>query len=258
MTYALRFGRALVVPFVLMAIWWIATEHSTSPYFPPLKDCLNRFLHVWFWERFTTDLLPTIIWFYTGLAIGSLAGIALGVVMGLLPRLRRDLMPMTEFVRAIPTAGLVPLALLLIGTGFWMETLLGAIAVFFQVLISTIDSVRGIDPVNFEVARCYGLSRAQRVRRIVLPAALPQIMAGARIGISIGLAAVIIANMVAASQGLGFFLINAQTSYNMQDMWAALFMIGILGYVVNAVFLVFQHYVLGWHRGWRATARAAK
>lgn len=258
MNHVARFARGLVLPVVIVVVWWVLSANSTSPYFPPLEDSLRTFGHVWFFDRFTTDLLPTIIWFYAGLAVGSFAGVALGILMGRVPRLRRDVMPMTEFVRSIPTAGLVPLALLVLGAGFWMETLLCAIAVFFQILISTTDSVRGIDPVNLEVARCYGLSRSQRLWRIIIPAAMPQIMAGARIAISIGLAAVIIANMVAASQGLGFFLVNAQTSYDIEDMWAALFMIGILGYVVNIVFLIFQRQVLAWHRGWRATIRAAK
>lgn len=258
MSLAVRLVRGLWLPVAIFVVWWFMSEGSTSGFFPPLSESVHTFRTVWFFERFTSDLLPTVYWFYAGLAIGAVAGVVLGVIMGLMPRVRRDLMPMTEFVRAIPTAGLVPLALLLLGTGFWMETMLGAIAVFFQILIGTIDAVRGIDPVNLEVARCYGLSRTQRLRRIILPAATPQIMASARIGISIGLAAVVIANMVAAGRGLGFYLVNAQTSYDMRAMWAGLFMIGILGYLVNVVFLLFQHRVLAWHRGWRATSAAAK
>ncbi|HEX3965857.1 MAG TPA: ABC transporter permease [Trebonia sp.] len=253
-----RIGLGAILPIAVFIIWWFTSKGSTSPYFPPLSDSVHAFFSDWFFERFTSDLVPTIIWFYSGLAIGAVVGVALGILMGLYARLRRDLWPMTEFVRSIPTAGLVPLFLLFFGAGFWMETLLCALAVFFQVLISTIDAVHGIDPVQVEVARVYGLSKRQSLRVILLPAAMPQVMAGLRIGISIGLAAVIIANMVASSEGLGFFLINAQTTYDIPGMWGALFLIGILGFLVNAVFLLFQHRVLAWHRGWRATTRAAK
>lgn len=249
-----RFALGLGPPVTLFVAWWFLSQDSTSPYFPPLSRSVQRFADAWFFDRFFSDLVPTVLRFLSGLAIGFVFGVVLGTLMGLLPRLRRDLSPITEFIRAIPTAGLVPLALLLFGTGYRMETLLVAVAVFFQVLISTTDGVRGMDSVNLEVARCYGLSPYQRLTRVVLPAATPQIMAGTRVAISIGLAAAVIANMVASDGGLGFFIIDAKTRFALPAMWAGLMMIGLLGYVVNAAFLLLQHHTLAWHRGWRGAS----
>lgn len=248
-----RVGLGLALPVSILVAWWFLSLNSTSGFAPPLADSVHAFGRMWFFRDFTSDLLPTVIWFYTALALGCAAGLMLGMALGLSRRFRRDVLPLTEFARAVPTAGLVPLALALFGPGFWMEVMLGATAVFFQIVISTMDGVRGVDPLNLDVARCYGLSGPQRLLRVILPAATPQIMAGARIGISIGLAAIVIANMLDSSQGLGFQLINAQTSYDIPAMWSALFMIGILGFLLNMIFLLFEHRVLVWHRGWRGT-----
>lgn len=250
-----RISLGLAFPVAVFVAWWFASLHSTSGFFPPLKDSVRTFGELWFFDRFRSDLLPTVIWFYAGFAIGCIAGLVLGVAMGLSEGVRRAVLPTAEFARAVPTAGLVPLALALLGTGFWMETLLGAVAVFFQIVISTMDGVRAVDPLSLEVAQSYGLSKSQRLFRVTLPAAAPQVMAGARIGISIGLAAIVIADMLNSAAGVGFVLIDAQTSYDIPAMWATLFMIGILGFVLNTLFVLFEYRLLAWHRGWRGTAK---
>jgi sulfonate transport system permease protein len=243
----------LALPVVVFVAWWVLSSDSASPYFPPLSESLEEFFDAWFFDRFFTDLVPSVWRFLSGLVVGTLAGLVVGILMGLLPRLRRDLAPVTEFARAIPTAGLVPLALLLFGAGYRMETLLVAAAVFFPILVSTTDGVRSVDPVNIEVAQSYGLSPAQRLWRVILPAATPRIFAGARIALSIGLAAMVIANMLASNSGLGYFIIDAKTKFDLAAMWAGLIMIGFLGYLANAAFLLLQRRLLAWHRGWRGT-----
>jgi sulfonate transport system permease protein len=255
-----RVGRVLVglvLPVVIFVLWWVLSETSTSPYFPPLRRVITAFLDLWFFSRFFSDLVPSLSRFISGLVIGSTAGVILGTLMGLLPRLRRDLSPITEFVRAIPTAALVPLALILFGVGYTMETVLISIAVFFPILVSTTAGVRGVDPTYLEVARSYGLTFWQRLWKVTIPSATPQILAGGRIAIAFGIAATVIANMVASGYGLGFFIIDAQTSFNLPNMWAGLIMIGLLGYFANAIFLLVEHRLLAWHRGWRGATREA-
>jgi ABC-type nitrate/sulfonate/bicarbonate transport system permease component len=233
------------------------SERSTSPYFPPGRRTLTTVIEVWFFSRVLTDLLPSLSHFLSGLAVGAVAGVVVGTLMGLFPRFSRDVSPMTEFIRAIPTAALVPLGLVLFGTGFVMETFLISMAVFFPILVSTTAGVRGVDTVYLEVARSYGLSFSDRLWRVIIPAAAPQIFAGCRVAIAFGLAATVIANMVASGSGLGFFIVDAQTSFRLPDMWAGLIMIGLLGYLANAAFVLVEHRLLSWHRGWRGATRAA-
>jgi ABC-type nitrate/sulfonate/bicarbonate transport system permease component len=253
-----RFGIGIVVPIVFFSVWWVLSENSTSPYFPPLRRSLTAFFDIWFFARFFTDLLPSLSHFLSGLALGAVSGVVVGTLMGLFPRFSRDVSPMTEFVRAIPTAALVPLGLVLFGTGFIMETFLISLAVFFPILVSTTAGVRGVDPVYLEVARSYGLSFSERLWRVIIPAAAPQIFAGCRVAIAFGLAATVIANMVASGSGLGFFIVDAQTSFRLPDMWAGLIMIGLLGYLANTAFVLVEHRLLAWHRGWRGASEAAR
>jgi len=255
MKHLRRIAIALAVPVLFVGGWWVLSEGSTSVYFPPLRRILSTFAETWFFARFFTDLLPSVGHFLSGLALGSVAGIVIGTLMGLSPRFARDVAPLTEFVRAIPTAALVPLGLILFGTGFVMETFLISLAVFFPILVSTTAGVRGVDPVYLEVSRSYGLSFADRLWRVIIPAATPQILAGCRVAIAFGLAATVIANMVASGAGLGFFIVDAQTSFRLPDMWAGLIMIGLLGYLANTAFVLVEHRLLHWHRGWRGAAQ---
>jgi ABC-type nitrate/sulfonate/bicarbonate transport system permease component len=246
---------ALVVPVVLVALWWVLSANSASPYFPPLQDLLRSFKDTWNGDALTTNVLPSVVRLFAGFAIAIVVGVSGGILLGLSPRARRDLRPVTEYFRATPVAALVPLALVLFGAGAKMEIILIAFASTWPILVATADGVRGADPLMLEMARVYGLSSRQRIRTITLPAALPQIMAGIRIATAIAVATMVIANMFGSSAGLGYFVVTAQQSFDIQGTWTGLFMIGLIGSVVTGLLLLAQRRLLAWHRGWRAAAK---
>ncbi len=248
-------SQALVLPLALIALWWWLTADSESIYFPPLGDILDRFVEIWFGEGFADDLVPSVLRLVVGYAIAIAIGVGAGIVLGLFARARRDLQPMTEFFRATPVAGLVPLALILLGPTAKMEVALIAFASVWPVLVATADGVRGTDPMRLETARVYGLSRAQQIRTITLPAALPQIFAGLRIGIALAVTVMVFANMFGQASGIGFFVIDTQQSFDVQGTWAGLIMIGLVGCAATLLLVLVQHYVLRWHRGWRASTK---
>jgi sulfonate transport system permease protein len=260
MTASRRWGLVVLewaVPVVLIALWWVLSAHSTSPYFLPLTDILNGFVQTWKGSNLTTDLLPSVLHFLVGFAIALLAGISIGLLLGLSPRARRDLSPLTEFARALPIAALVPVGLVILGPGATMETALIAFGSVWPILVASTDGVRGVDPVLLDTARAYGLSERQRIRMIILPAALPQIAAGARIGLGIGIATMVIANIFGATSGLGYFVIQAQQTFDVRGTWAGLLMIGLIGVIANGLFLIVQHRLLAWHRGWRGSTEGS-
>jgi ABC-type nitrate/sulfonate/bicarbonate transport system permease component len=250
-------GLELATPIVLIALWWALSAHSSSPYFPPLKDIVHGFFQTWKGSNLTTDLLPSVLRFLVGFAIALLAGISIGLLLGLSPRARRDLSPLTEFSRALPIAALVPVGLVILGPGATMEIALIAFGCVWPILVASTDGVRGVDPVLLDTARAYGLSRRQRIRTVVLPAALPQIAAGVRIAIGIGIATMVIANIFGATSGLGYFVIQAQQSFDVLGTWAGLLMIGLIGVLANGLYLIVQHRLLAWHRGWRASTEGS-
>jgi sulfonate transport system permease protein len=241
----------IATPLVLVALWWALSAGSTSPYFPPLRDILVAFANIWGSEHLWNDLLPSLASLAIGMLLTLAIGLSLGVLLGNVSRLERAFAPVTEFMRAMPVAAVVPIGLVVLGPGLRMEVAIIVFASIWPILLATIDGVKGVDPVTLEVAQVYGLDRRRRITDIVIPAALPQIAAGIRIGIANAVAAMIIANMFGSVRGLGYFIVNAQQSFDVRATWAGLLMIGLIGCSVSGLYALFQYRALAWHRGWR-------
>jgi ABC-type nitrate/sulfonate/bicarbonate transport system permease component len=116
------------------------------------------------------------------------------------------------------------------------------------------DGVRGIDPTLIDTARSFRVPRAELIRRVVLPAALPQIMAGMRNSLALAVIMMVLSEYFAATSGVGYVLLISKNTFQLGPMWAAILLIGLLGYLLNALFLLVERRVLAWHRGWRAAS----
>jgi ABC-type nitrate/sulfonate/bicarbonate transport system permease component len=114
--------------------------------------------------------------------------------------------------------------------------------------------VTGIDPTLRDTARVYGVKGSGLLRRIILPAASPQIFAGMRTSLSLALILMVISEMVASTNGIGFFVLQSQRSFAIPEMWSGILLLGLLGYLLNVVFVLVERRVLAWHRGARASA----
>jgi sulfonate transport system permease protein len=250
-------GLEIWLPVTLGVVWWFWSANSTSSFFPPLSRILETFRDTWLFERVEPDLIPSLARFGQGMAIAVVGGIVLGLFLGLWSPGRRATSPTVDFLRSIPAPALISIMILLVGFEDTMKIAAIALASLFPILLNTIDGVRGVDPQQLEMARVYKLSAWQRIVRIVLPAATPQIFAGLRVSLAIGLLVMAFSEMLAGTDGLGFFILFAQETYRIPDMWAGIIMLGIVGYAVNLLFLIVERRVLRWHRGWRATAREA-
>jgi ABC-type nitrate/sulfonate/bicarbonate transport system permease component len=155
----------------------------------------------------------------------------------------------------MPPPALLPISVILVHSiGNVQKVSFIAFFCVFPVLLNTIDGVRGIDPTLVETARSYGIRGLERVRRIVLPAALPQIVAGMRNSLSLAVIMMVLAEYFSSTSGVGYVLLISKNTFEMAPMWAAILLIGVLGYVLNVVFLLAERRFLAWHRGWRATA----
>jgi sulfonate transport system permease protein len=246
--------QGLALPILLIAVWWLVTEHSKSTFFPPLREIVDTFRQTWLFKDVKTELAPTAYHFAAGLAVAVFLGVLGGIPLGLSSRARRDLSPITEFSRGVPFAALVPIGLVLFGPGAKMEITLIAFASVWPVMLNTADGIRGVDPVLLDSARVYGASGRRLVFGVALPAAMPRIFAGIRIAVALAVAGAVIANMFASNAGLGYFVVQAQSDYNILGTWSGVLVIGLLGLAANGVFLLAEHRALGWYRGWRRSA----
>ena len=170
-----------------------------------------------------------------GLAIAVVAGVLAGTILGLSRPIERTVGPTIEALRPIPAVAFIPLTLLLFGFGLPMEGTVVAYACVWPILIATVAAVRGIEPRLLEVAQALELSFAERMRKIILPAALGRINVGVRVAVGFALVVAVTVEIVVNPRGLGYSLIVAQQSLRIDLMYAQLLWLSILGYAVNAL-----------------------
>ncbi|GGX95856.1 nitrate ABC transporter permease [Streptomyces minutiscleroticus] len=250
-----RLFLALALPALLVAVWWLASDGSTNVYWPPLRTVLAAFPDVWTGERLRGDVLPSVVRLAGGYAAAAVAGVALGTVIGTHRRVRAVCEPVLEFLRAVPPPVLVPVVMLFAGIGDAMKVAVIASGCVWPVLLNTVEGVRALDAVAAETARSYGITGAARLRHLVLPSAAPQIFAGLRQALSVGIVLMVISEMFAASNGLGFTIVQFQRGFAIPDMWTGILLLGLLGFVLSVVFRLLERRALGWYHGLRASSR---
>ncbi|GAA4093714.1 ABC transporter permease [Nocardioides kongjuensis] len=245
----------LWLPVVVLIGWWVWSAGAAEPFFPPLREILTRFREMWLFDQFVSDVLPSLRNMVVGFAIASVVGIAVGMVLARVRLLREALEPLMHFVRATPGVALVPIFILLLGFGPSMKISIIATAAVFPTIIATMDGVRSADPVLLDISRAYQLTRRQRVTKVLLPAAGPQIFAGLQVSLQVAFVVMIASEMLGSTEGIGALTLLAQQSFAVTDMWSGIVLLGLLGYLVNLLFLLARSRVLHWYDGTRKAAK---
>jgi NitT/TauT family transport system permease protein len=173
-------------------------------------------------------------------------GIVAGITLALLPGLERATRPLLEFLRPIPSVALIPVALLTLGIGFEMQLAMISFASVWPILFSAKAGVEGVDPRYRETGRVFGLGSASQIRRIVLPSVLPSIATGLRTASAIALVLAITVEMLTGRPGIGFYIQNVRLNGLVTEMWAAILVTGVLGYLVNSILLAIERVFLPW------------
>lgn len=180
--------------------------------------------------------------------LACLLAIAFGIAMGRSRLLYNLLEPLTEVLRPLPKPALLPPLILFIGLGDAMKLTIVGLAVFFPVLINTVQGVRGVDPVLINTARTFGVGRLRLILSIVLPSALPFILTGMRISLALGLVLVIIAEMLSGTGGIGYLIVDMQRSFRATSMYAWLVVLATIGFALNFLFERVEARLLFWSR----------
>ena len=155
--------------------------------------------------------------------------------------------PLVEVLRPIPGPAYLPILVLFVGIGHEMKVTLIFLASLFPILLNTYSGVRSIDRVQLDTARTLGLTTLQTFRELVLPAASPQILTGMRISLAISLILAILGEMIVSNDGLGYFVLLAQRTFKVPDMYAGIFTLALLGYMLNRLFLMIESRLIRWH-----------
>lgn len=235
------------LPILLIVLWYVGSMNSTSLYFPPLSRI---------WDAFVVEVQSGNMWrhvgasmrnIFAGLFAGVIAGVVIGVIIGKSRLMRRLLNPYLQFARSIPQVALIPIIIGAFGITAIPKIWAIAFACIWPVLLNTVDGIRAIDPGVRDMVRSYRISRPRELFKVVLPAALPQIMAGIRISLGVAVVVMVVSEIFGATEGLGYFIHHSGQSFRAAPTWAGTLLVGVIGYLLSTIFLVIEKYTLRWY-----------
>jgi NitT/TauT family transport system permease protein len=256
------------VPLLVVLIWqgvseagWLNAQVLPSPwsvvtkwiqYLKPL-DPYTQESGSYFQWLFSGEL-PHDLWasFYrvlVGVFIGGGLALPLGLVMGESRRIYDYMNPLVQVLRPIPPIAYIPLAILWFGLGNPPAVFLIALGAFFPILMNTIVGVRSVDSIYIRAALNMGARPWTMFVKVIVPAAMPYILSGIRIGIGTGFICMIVAEMIAVNNGLGYRILEAREYFWSDKIIAGMFTIGLLGLAIDFVVDKVNNYLLRWHRG---------
>jgi len=212
------------------------------------------------WERIADGSLwqpigQTLQGWALGLGTALLIALPLGILIGSVFLLFMSTRTIVEFLRPIPSVALIPLAALVFGAGLESKWFLAGFAATWPILLQTLYGVRDVDPVGMETARSFGIRTPERLRRVVLPSALPYIVTGIRISSAVALILSVTVELVLGAPGLGQEINIARQSGAVEEMYALIIVTGLIGWVLNIALAVVERRLLHWHASQRERNR---
>lgn len=241
---------AWLLPALLLLLWWLAARHAWVPVLvlPPPADVL---------EALQELLRSGELWLHTavsvqrvlgGFALGAALGLALGVAMGLSALARDYLYPSFKALAQVPVLGWLPLLMLLVGLDESLKWLLVAKAALVPVTLNTMKGLENVPRRYVELAQVLAYSRWQLLSRVLLPAALPPIWTGLRYGLTHAWLALVVVELLASSEGLGFLIIYGRQLFQLELVMAAVLVVGLFGWSLDRLLAALEAHLLRWRR----------
>ncbi|HEX6970606.1 MAG TPA: ABC transporter permease [Limnochordia bacterium] len=245
-----RLDRALTVlgPVLVLVSWELLAKTGVidARFFPPPSRILRTLGAMLASGDLWFHLRASLVRIGVGFALGVIPGVILGLAVGLYRPVRALLSPLIGALMPIPTMALVPLFIILFGLGELSKWVTIATSVFFPVVINTAAGVAGIEPIYIDVARNYGASRWHFLSRIALPGALPMVFEGLQMAQAVALLTIVAAEMVAASQGIGYLIWTAYKTFQISRMFVGLLTIACLGYTFSLTLTALSRRLTPW------------
>lgn len=246
------------LPIALIALWFVVSAQSESVFWPPLTEILASFGEWAASGMLVGSLLYSFGNYLVALIMAAIIGVGVGTTIGLMPRVEQVLSPFLDFFRTLPIVVFVPIVILTLGVGRGPKMFLIFLACVWPILLNAIEGVRSIPPSVFDTSRSYRIPLALRIRRVVLPGAAPQIAIGLRLAISIGIVMLVVSEMYGSTDGVGHFILQSGQRFMLPETWAGTLLIGVIGWLLTALYMFGEHRVLAWTRQDTETRRAGR
>lgn len=238
------FGWTLVA--IGVACWQIVSALHPMPQLPPLSEIGA----VWLEQLRSGDLLTALLDTLRITALGYLAatftGVLLGFLMGRATVVWAGAEPIVELLRQLPITALLPLLILYLGIGDSFKIVIVMLAATFPILLNTYAGARSVSRTMRMTAQTFQLSWIQAQLEIGLPASLPYILVGMRQALGVTLVIAVVTGMLAGNSGIGYFVLQAQQVLDVKALFAGIFTVAAVGYLLNAIFLLLERRVMRW------------
>jgi NitT/TauT family transport system permease protein len=245
---------ASVVPLCLLFLWhvmvrWTGTRLIPTPYGVSLM--MWDFCFGGIYDDAYSGTLPIHLWksvqrVYAGFFLATVTGIPLGLMLGRIPLLRAMLDPMLSLLRPVPVTAWLPLSMIFFGLGPKSAIFLVFLGAFFPIMLNTVFGVKSVDARLFEAAEMLGCSGSQMFRAVVLPAALPSILNGLRLGAGFAWILIVVGEMTGVPEGLGAVIMDGRTLSRTDLIITGMIIIGITGYFSDRILVVISKHLLRW------------
>ena len=234
---------------ILVCLWeFYARINTEFVFLPPFSKVINTFFHKLTDLSFLNNIALTLFRCFAGYAIAGILMIPMGVIMGRNRFIFHLFEPLVEFFRPMPSAAIIPVAILFLGIDNEMKLFVIYFGSSWPILINTIEGVRGVEPMYIKTGMVFNFSPKEILYKIIFPASLPNIITGMRISIAIALILTITVEMISGGNGIGYYILDAERSFHFPEMYASVLTIGILGYLINICFITFENKILKWYK----------
>ncbi len=239
-------GVVVFVVLIALAEWGTRTGWISALTLPKPSDVLQTFRELYSSGLLFKHLFPSLTRLAVGAAMGVSVGICVGVLIGLFSYVRSGLVPVVAAIFPIPKIALLPLFVIWFGIGEGSKYALIAFGTFTPTVVATYGAVDNVDRTLIRMGQSFGLSWFSIVRKIVLPGAMPGILSGLRISLAIAIILLVAAEMLGAEYGIGAYILEAGSLYDLERLFVGVIILSVLGVVVSALIGIAERRLLDW------------
>ncbi|MCP3468756.1 ABC transporter permease [Bradyrhizobium sp. CCGUVB1N3] len=248
------FAQALVLPIVLLAIWHFVTVGRPASLVPPptevwleLRDlAVGGINDDAYSGTLMTHLIASVSRVLGGFNLALIVALPLGMLIGRIELVRRFVEPLLQILRPIPVTAWLPLAMIIFGLGPRSAFFLVFLGAFYPILLNTVFGVRSVEPRLFEAASMLGCQGTAQFFRVVLPAALPSIFAGLRLGLGFSWVVIVVGEMTGVPTGLGAIIMEARQLSRTEIVICGMLVIGVFGFLSDQIVMLIGRRLLAW------------
>ncbi len=235
--------------FLVLIVWELVSRFGVVRPFllPAFSTVVGRTWELFLHEDLLFHTSTTLFRMFTGLSAAIVVGVPLGIWMARFRPARDFFEPLIGLTFPIPKVGIYPAIIILLGMAHASKISWVFIDSFFPIVMATYHGAQHVDTRLIWSARGMGTSEGKILRKVILPATLPSILTGLRLGIIVALIVVFLSEMIAGGDGLGWIMMHAARLFHSVDMFVAIVLISVLGFIIDRLFLIARRQLLRWH-----------